>query len=899
MKKVTFWGTLLLLLVAVISTKAQTYSLKGLTSGQFKSGGTDQWSFERHDVNAGTYANFTMYGDTSLAVNYYDPYMIERFGLYPIMTPPSSGTKFTTARNAWFSNKSEYVYVAEEYPAGTSFNGLTYGYGDSYNYPDSLQGYEVYSLATGVNAAITFTVPAEGYYRVDMKVLREDLWNSIGQMKVYQFFRYGGTGTAYPMGKDFFYGKTKGIDCNNNETVYQEYLAKAPESPVITNTTGTIRAFRGLPTGSASSYFYFYAKAGDKISFEADARSTGNTESAVRGAYARTKWLNLAVAASDETTAKADPQFVDAYQSSEQLTDSLWSVIDTAAYIITEEGPQKGYNSVYLSQLETLWTTISQKLDDNVIRAMEIPSLIDQLWVAIKLARTPVLPTPVSGNYYVIKNYTTGTYLGGSGSGSNAVLHENAATNPYYHVFLLSGDNTAGYTLKQVASGNYVTHNNAYTGSYAVANSNNRQLFRYDNMANPNYYVIQKKKDDGTFANGIGFDNQASGSICYFDKGSDKSNTWLFDASEAKTILVEQLSVTIAEAQALYDNNKEIDGAASVLSAIATANAVKNNANASAADVIAAINSLKTAYQNLALADKLRLAIASAQALLDANPTTSGAADLQTAINAAKSTYNASKTVYNASSITQAITDLATAKAAFGSLASGYYYMLVNDQYYVTNPGNFATTTNKDYVISVALGSLSTTQNTTGNSQVLKVTKQDNGRYLFFSALYEEGISNSGPDGAHYRNINENAAFRAEYSGTGELDWRTMNILFGGAGTGYAIQDAGSSAAKGYWGYDATNQKLVNGQTSAQYLFKFIPATLSSVSSQNGSHTLVYGVDKNIRVVADEQVNISIYTLAGVLVTNKVVSGTQDIPVQNAGLYIVKVNEKAVKVIVK
>jgi hypothetical protein len=46
------------------------------------------------------------------------------------------------------------------------------------------------------------------------------------------------------------------------------------------------------------------------------------------------------------------------------------------------------------------------------------------------------------------------------------------------------------------------------------------------------------------------------------------------------------------------------------LSAIATANAAKNNANATAADIINAINPLKAATQNLVLADQLRLAIA-------------------------------------------------------------------------------------------------------------------------------------------------------------------------------------------------------------------------------------------------------------------------------------------------
>ncbi|MDR1122011.1 MAG: hypothetical protein LBM08_13990 [Dysgonamonadaceae bacterium] len=1182
MKKNYFLWILLVLLVSVNTGKAQTYSLKSMTPEQFESGGTAQWSFERHDVNAGTYSTFTMYGDSSSTVNYFDPYCIQRFGSYPIMNRPASGTQFETKRNAWFSDKGEYLYVAAEYPAGTEAGDLVYGS----NYPDTLSGYEVYSIAgagqTPKNSAITFTAPADGYYRADMKVIREDIFNpSLGQMKIYQFFRYGGEDNTYSMGKEFAYGEV-GVDlwAAENEALYAEYLALVPETPQISANNG--KPVRGLPDHSYSDFMYFYAKQGDKISFEADARSVEHTENTVRGAFARTKWLDLVITVSDKATAETNAdKYADPYLTSEELVDSLWNVLDIAEDIINVEGPANGYYTAFLNELEALYLNISQKADDGALRAMEIPSLLDQLWAAITRARTPFLPLPVSGNYYLIKNYTTGTYLGGAGSGDGAVKHEDAQTNPYYHVFLLTGDNDNGYTFQQVASGNYVTHNNQWTGSYAGATDNARQLFRFDNMANPEYYTIQKKKDDGSFANGIGFDTQTSGSTCYFDKGIDKDNTWLFDAEGAKTLLTEQVDVIIAEAQELYNNNSEIDGAASVLSAIATANTTKNNTSATAADIIAAVNSLKSTMQNLLTADKLRLAIADAQATLALHPAIDGASNFQTAINAAQTVYNTSKTAFDAEALNQAITDLAAAKTAFflkvaeatgtvanpveitsaivnpgfddaangwtanpagtatdseyelynktsldfyqditglpngqykvtvqgfhrsvgsntvaavdaykagtevipvvlyandntsqmlsvysdsitgtgwkyatetdtmyfansvgdariafdsgkyaenvvynfisngtlrlgikntataatnswtifdnfrlfycgtdvsvtpyleelqavydnakayydailaeevagasegdvfgkysnddytalntaltaakaildanpatltaeqigvakaallaakaacvkytglNSLASGNYYMLVNDQYYVTNPGNFETATGKDYVISVALGSLLETQNTTGNSQIIKITKQANDRYTFFSALYEEGISNSGPD-VNYRNMNENAVFRAEYGGDSELAWRTMNILFDG--TNYAIQNAESSSAKGYWGYDASNQKITNGFTEPQYVFKFNSAKTGISTVTKTSDPVVYPVDKSIRIVSDAKANVAVYSLTGTLIANRIVSGTQDIPVQDTGLYIVKVNEKAVKVIVR
>jgi len=1170
-----FWCAFLMLIASINASMAQTYSLNAMTDEQFVSGGTDEWSFERHDVNAGTYSLLTTYGDSSTAVNFYDQYLTERFCLFPIMNRPSSGTQYETKRNAWFSSVGEYLYVAQEYPDGTTVGDLVYGS----TYPDSLCGYEVYSISTGLNAAITFTVPEDGYYKADMKVMRQDLWSSIGVMKVYNFFRYGGTGTAYSMGKEFVYGVSQGIDtwAEGNDAIYAEYLAQIPESPTVNGNSG--KPYRGLPTYSTSEVLYFYAHTGDKITFEADARSTGNTESTPRGGYARTKWLNLEVSLSDLATVQAHAdKFANPYEPSQEWLDSLWVVLDLAEYILNEEGPANGYYQGYLTQLEALYTTISQRADDGVLLSMEIPTQIDQLWAAIDLARTPLLPMPVSGNYYVIKNYTTGTYIGGAGTGNDAVKHEDAATNPLYHIFQIEGDNDNGWTLKQQYTGNYITHNNVWTGSYAAANGSSRQLFQLD-TSNPNYFLILKKKDDGTFANGIGFDSQTSGSTCFFDKGVDKWNMWTFDANDAKTILAEQIDLAVAEAQALYDNNSAIDGAAAVVSAIAAANAVKANAASTTTDLVNAITPLKNATQPLVVADQLRLAIADAQTTYTANATVNGAADFQTAINTAQAAYNASKTTYDATSLTQAITDLATAKAVFflkiaeatgtvenpfdvtsiivnpgfdentatgwtvdqagtassyeyeiynktsfdfyqiitglpvgqykltvqgfhrvgansatlvqacddgvevipvelyanensapllsvysdktsasgwansdgikycnsmadartafdegkytnnvvyvfvsdgtlqlgvkttgttqtsnwtifdnfrlyycgqavsvtpyltelqetydaakayydailtadvagasegdvigkysydkyttlntallsaktildtdpstltaaqigaaktallaakaacvkntglNTLESGLYYILVNDQYYVTNPGNFDITVSKDYVISVALGSLLDTKNTSDNSQIIKITKQANGRYLFFSTLYEANINNSGPDGANYRNINENAAFRAEYSGDAELTWRTTNLLFDG--TSYAIQNAEQSAAKGYWGYDADNQKITYGYTTPQYVFKFVATTGAGISAPTSNTALVYGTARNIRIVADKHVNVSVYSLTGTLIANNIISGTQDIPVQNAGLYIVKVNEKAVKVIVK
>jgi hypothetical protein len=224
---------------------------------------------------------------------------------------------------------------------------------------------------------------------------------------------------------------------------------------------------------------------------------------------------------------------------------------------------------------------------------------------------------PVSGNYYLIKNQVTGnTYIGGNGTGTDAVKHENASTNTLYHYFLVTGDNTNGWTLQQVYTGLYITHwvADEWNGSYASATGTYKQLFQFNNSTNNNYIKIQKKKEDGSFANGIGFDNTASGSTLYFDKSegaSDKKyNQWLFEDAAAAVetaILVPRLQTTLS-------------------SLISQANSIYDAGKTGASVFWDAITAAETAYATATTVSALETAIADLQAAIDvygaANPTT-------------------------------------------------------------------------------------------------------------------------------------------------------------------------------------------------------------------------------------------------------------------------------------
>ncbi|MDR0546984.1 MAG: FIVAR domain-containing protein, partial [Dysgonamonadaceae bacterium] len=193
---------------------------------------------------------------------------------------------------------------------------------------------------------------------------------------------------------------------------------------------------------------------------------------------------------------------------------------------------------------------------------------------------------PTSGTHYLIKNQQVNDrYIGGNGTGDNAVKYETAVTNADYHVFLLTGDNSTGYTLKQVRSGLYITHNNSWTGSYATATGTNRQLFKFDNSQNNDYIVIQKKNDAGNFVNGIGADGDGSGAILYFNKTPDSErNRWVLEVATSDQILAAKKGAfndLLATATTLFNNPSSwgyADGAwAAFTNAINAANAFSSN----------------------------------------------------------------------------------------------------------------------------------------------------------------------------------------------------------------------------------------------------------------------------------------------------------------------------------
>lgn len=907
MKKSYFLWVLLMLVVSVSTGRAQTYKLKDLTSDQFAAGGDQYWSFERHDVTAGVYAPFTTYGNNSTAVNFYDSYITTRFNFFPIMNKPESGNQYDPKRNAWFSSPGEYLYVAEEYPVGTTV-GTNLAYGTTY--PDSLMGYEVYSLSTGKNAAITFTVPADGYYRADMKVLREDLWNSIGEMKVYQFIRLGGSGTAYSLGKEFNYGKSQGVDFAqaSNAAIYNQILPQIPENPIIMSGG---RATRGLPTYSKSDFIYFYAKAGDKISFEADARSTNNTETSARGAYARTKWLNLAVSVTDEATASASDRFTNPYYSDPKMLAKLDSVLAVAQDVIDDTQ----YPLFARNTLGDLYISISQRLADNAVMAMEVPALVDQVSAAIEVCKAAKGGLKVR---YTFDHVDGNTVTDESGLNNNGTLNNaSVITMGKYHAMDLGSNN--GYLDMGAALGVVVSTMSDYTISAyyrispeALLSGNGFFLWVFSTLPLNNgsngqyiYYQLQKQRfalasagwntekatgvapitpatkgawqhvvytqsagEGKLYVNGVVVAQNVSMPAPNTKFTTAPSNNWIGkpcfggDNYLQKTFVTDfrlynyaiptdSISEWAARTQ-VYEDAMTI-GEAGDFTALKTL-----IANCKTGVSSASIGTEVGKFRQTAV-DSLNASIAIAQTMVDENKAT------QFVIDARKQLLAIDYDIFMASRI-----------AAVNTLTEGNYYIQVNDTSYLTNPGT--SVIGNGAAPSVANGGMISTlkKDSTQSFKLSFVNALTPPRYSIFSNNNEAGV---------FRHFTESGVYQATW-GPVDNDWRTYNIYYNGIK--YAVRLAGAAGST-YWMWDTATKKLVKGSTLPQYIFNFIPAPTSGIKDINAGGVKMISANHAIRVISENKASVSVFNLSGMQIAKVSVLGSLTIPLKS-GLYIVKVD---------
>ncbi len=229
-------------------------------------------------------------------------------------------------------------------------------------------------------------------------------------------------------------------------------------------------------------------------------------------------------------------------------------------------------------------------------------------------------------------------------------------------------------------------------------------------------------------------------------------------------------------------------------------------------------------------------------------------------------------------------------------LEEGLYYIKVGNAYYINNPGT-AGIANDVYLTADNSGLVTGITDGVFNQvfTLARVTSLDPARYSIFSALDEDGI---------YRHLNENAHFRSSWGNPGggtngsDDDWRTFNLHYNG--TAYAIQNAGRSASKGNWFYNATNNRLDRAGSALVFDFKFERYT-DDISTVAASTVQIIGMEGAVKVFTEAPAKVAVYTPSGLLVAETIADGAATINLAD-GIYIVRVEGEETttrKVIIK
>ena len=384
---------LLFSLVVSAALSAQSYRLTDLSAEVFAAGGGEQWSFEKYAYATGTYSKLTTYTDKSTC-NYLDIYQPERVGGQLIteidgVEPAGEFTWASNVRWAWCdleftdpvrtNSLESFIYVAQDPREG-------FGY--------EVMGNDDYT------SVITFTVPEDGYYKVDGTVIREDGDTWIASLDIVPRFRYSfDEQSGHYMGHAFNYGGTSGIHPDYDGAsgnlaggAMQKFVAQSPTDFTMA----------------------FSAKAGDKVAFEVNtAKMNGAGGDWGHGWWSRTFYRNLAITKVDAATAKAAEGYVDAYGQDE--VEKLWAVLDDYETQSIDMPVGEGFGEYGREEYDALMAVIADIValsEDELLYNLNYTSNLDRLneaWRLLLLSQK-VIDYSCEGNYQLITtDNATGT----------------------------------------------------------------------------------------------------------------------------------------------------------------------------------------------------------------------------------------------------------------------------------------------------------------------------------------------------------------------------------------------------------------------------------------------------------------------------------------------------------
>lgn len=375
---------LLLIGLALTATlSAQTYRLSDMNSETFAAGGDAQWSFEKYTYATGTYSKLTAYTDKSTC-NYLDIYQPERVGGERIteIDGVEPAGEFT-----WASN-TRWAWCDLEFTSDVRTNSL-----ESFIYvaqdPREGFGYETIGNDT-YTSVITFTVPEDGYYKVDGTVIREDGDTWTASLDIVPRFRYAfeTQEAGHDMGHAFNYGAVTGIH------------------PDFDNASG------GLAAGASQKFvaqtpsdftMAFSAKAGDKVSFEVNtAKMEGAGGDWGHGWWSRTFFRRLDIEKVDEPVAQTTENYVDAYAQDKVM--NLWSVLEDYEEQAFDMSIGTEFGEYGQEEYEALLAVIADIValsEEGLLYDLNYKACLDRLneaWRLLKLSQI-VIDYTCEGNY--------------------------------------------------------------------------------------------------------------------------------------------------------------------------------------------------------------------------------------------------------------------------------------------------------------------------------------------------------------------------------------------------------------------------------------------------------------------------------------------------------------------
>lgn len=370
---------LLSALVATVAASAQTWKLLDMSDEQFAQGGDQQWSFQKFSYETGEYSNFTLFDDGS-TVNYVDIYQPERVGgmlIQNLENVYANGemTKTYWRRNAWYDTaweeptrenaNAKFIYVSRLPELDNAFEVI---------------GNQQYT------SVISFSVPADGWYKATGSIIRQDGAN-LKAINVVPRFRYKGVAQIDPevtMGLAFAFGEggSQLPDAANTslaDGANQRYTAQQPTSFAF--------AFRG--------------KAGDIVSFEVNYKSLPPS-GWPRDYYPRSFYRELTITEVSEETARAEEYLSDPYD--ETVLENVTATIDQYRDRLSELETGSDVGCVPEADwlaFDNLLTQFEALLEDGTINASNAQNYINDIEQAWKRVLASIIrfDPAAQGNY--------------------------------------------------------------------------------------------------------------------------------------------------------------------------------------------------------------------------------------------------------------------------------------------------------------------------------------------------------------------------------------------------------------------------------------------------------------------------------------------------------------------